>query len=467
MDSLSIANTLMRGTTSASGGTAASQQAAQPESKQAGAKADFASEVAGHGAQGQAAAPKKGGHKPPAGDDVKLALPGNLAGKLAEAADTEAEPAVAEDAVDTAADLASEEKAADLAPDDRSDAETKGVPPVPTLELDAAQPLPIPASATNETAPGATEETQLAPESRRVPEPRSANAPGQIQPQPKMADGPGMPEGLDADPSAPPPDAQVPAVAKAAGKPAIAAAVAPAAHAQWSNRAAELHSAQGLPASTAAPIGDAARQPRPTPTSQTKAAAPDATQASPGVSAAIGLAERSAMAHIGNASEIGGPTMTASPSTDALVVARHATSPQSPQLAARIAEQVVAQMTERQGNRIELRLDPPELGRMSVRLHPADGGVTAMLSIERPETEALLRQHAHLLERALGDAGFRQVSLGFGAQGQGREAGGQPGASAEHARSDHEGEGTRPDRLVVLAPTPGTAGLRGHLDIRL
>jgi flagellar hook-length control protein FliK len=48
-------------------------------------------------------------------------------------------------------------------------------------------------------------------------------------------------------------------------------------------------------------------------------------------------------------------------------------------------------------NRFEIRLDPPELGRINVRLDvDRDGNVTSRLTVERAETYDLLRHDAAL-----------------------------------------------------------------------
>jgi flagellar hook-length control protein FliK len=57
--------------------------------------------------------------------------------------------------------------------------------------------------------------------------------------------------------------------------------------------------------------------------------------------------------------------------------------------------------------RFEIRLDPPELGRIDVRLDVDNGGnVTSRLTVERAETLDLLRRDAPQLERALQHAGL-------------------------------------------------------------
>ena len=59
-------------------------------------------------------------------------------------------------------------------------------------------------------------------------------------------------------------------------------------------------------------------------------------------------------------------------------------------------------------SRFEIRLDPAELGRIDVRIDvDRNGQVTSHLTVERPETLALLRQDAPQLQRQLDDAGFK------------------------------------------------------------
>jgi flagellar hook-length control protein FliK len=58
-------------------------------------------------------------------------------------------------------------------------------------------------------------------------------------------------------------------------------------------------------------------------------------------------------------------------------------------------------------SRFDIRLDPPELGRIEVRLNvDGSGNVSSRLIAERPETLDLLRRDAPHLERALQDAGL-------------------------------------------------------------
>ena len=119
-------------------------------------------------------------------------------------------------------------------------------------------------------------------------------------------------------------------------------------------------------------------------------------------------------------------------------------------------------------NRFEIRLDPPELGRIEVRLDvDKNGGVTSHLIADRADTLDLLRRDASGLERALQDAGLKTSdnSLQFSL----RDQSGQQ--QQEHQQSTAA-------RLVVTddsVPAAGAAASalnayasrRGGIDIRV
>jgi flagellar hook-length control protein FliK len=65
-------------------------------------------------------------------------------------------------------------------------------------------------------------------------------------------------------------------------------------------------------------------------------------------------------------------------------------------------------------SRFEIRLDPAELGRIDVRIDvDRHGQVTSHLTVEKPETLAMLRQDAPQLQRALDNAGFKTGDTGL------------------------------------------------------
>jgi flagellar hook-length control protein FliK len=65
-------------------------------------------------------------------------------------------------------------------------------------------------------------------------------------------------------------------------------------------------------------------------------------------------------------------------------------------------------------SRFEIRLDPAELGRIDVRMDvDSKGQVTSHLTVERPETLAMLQQDAPQLQRALENAGLKTGDSGL------------------------------------------------------
>ena len=67
----------------------------------------------------------------------------------------------------------------------------------------------------------------------------------------------------------------------------------------------------------------------------------------------------------------------------------------------------IAARAQSGNSNFEIRLDPPDLGRIDVQLKVDSGGnVTSHIIAERPETLSLLQRQAPQLERALQDAGL-------------------------------------------------------------
>jgi flagellar hook-length control protein FliK len=78
-----------------------------------------------------------------------------------------------------------------------------------------------------------------------------------------------------------------------------------------------------------------------------------------------------------------------------------------------LAAEIAARSLEGK-RRFEIRLDPPELGRIDVRLDvDKHGQVTSRLIVERAETLDLLRRDAPALERALQSSGLRTDDAGL------------------------------------------------------
>lgn len=88
-------------------------------------------------------------------------------------------------------------------------------------------------------------------------------------------------------------------------------------------------------------------------------------------------------------------------------------------------------------NRFEIRLNPPELGRIDVRMEiDASGNLTARLAVEKSETLDLLQRDQRALERALADAGVDpgKTELEFSLQQHGQQDKGE--SERQHWRAD-------------------------------
>jgi flagellar hook-length control protein FliK len=167
------------------------------------------------------------------------------------------------------------------------------------------------------------------------------------------------------------------------------------------------------------------------------------------------------------------PAIEASPSLTAQarpapVPASGAQAPQLPlnALAVHLAAQAV-----NGAKRFDIRLDPPELGRVEVRLDVRrDGHVTTHLVVERAETLDLLQRDARALERALHDAGLKTsddgLTFSLKDHGQSRD---HPGAKGTEAEAETHGR-DRLDRDADAEAAPGagrTYVATSGLDMRI
>lgn len=162
------------------------------------------------------------------------------------------------------------------------------------------------------------------------------------------------------------------------------------------------------------------------------------------------------------------PTGTAgiAGTTSAASAAHAPAAPHAPVPLAGLAVEIASQALAGK-HRFEIRLDPPELGRIDVRLDvDQDGRVTSRMVVERAETLDLLRRDAVQLERALQQAGLKTAdhSLEFSLRQQdsGREQAAD-GRAASLARLED-------DPAPIEALRQGYARLLGlgtGLDIRV
>jgi len=80
---------------------------------------------------------------------------------------------------------------------------------------------------------------------------------------------------------------------------------------------------------------------------------------------------------------------------------------------AKIVSQISTAISNTSKDTVEIRLDPPELGRVIISITQTDSGLSATIVSEKPEISDLLRRHAELLSRELSKSGFNEASLEF------------------------------------------------------
>ena len=142
----------------------------------------------------------------------------------------------------------------------------------------------------------------------------------------------------------------------------------------------------------------------------------------------------------------------------------HDTAPTLPALAVEIAAK-----SQSGAKQFDIRLDPPELGRVEVRLSiDATGKASAHLSADQPQTLSLLQKDASVLTRALRDAGLdvSQNGLNFSLR---QQSGQDSGAGANPGR--RTGRGLSLTATTSIEATAASAAYSGsadgHLDIRV
>lgn len=81
-----------------------------------------------------------------------------------------------------------------------------------------------------------------------------------------------------------------------------------------------------------------------------------------------------------------------------------------------IAQQIQHQIQthlQKDGQAVELRLSPAELGRVRIGMHHGESAIGLVLTVERPETLDLLRRNAEILASEFGKSGFANLSFEF------------------------------------------------------
>ncbi|WP_421787775.1 flagellar hook-length control protein FliK [Hyphobacterium sp.] len=143
----------------------------------------------------------------------------------------------------------------------------------------------------------------------------------------------------------------------------------------------------------------------------------------------------------------------------------------TPANAGALAAQIAAKFQNGE-RRFEIRMDPPELGRVEVRMQVGpDNRVQAILSADRPETLQDMRQHIRELERALNEAGLELGENGLSFELSQDRDDGPDDRLAGSAFSELALAEDRAGDLIAAAQPTELYGFRlasnGGVDIRL
>ncbi|PQA87414.1 flagellar hook-length control protein FliK [Hyphococcus luteus] len=127
-----------------------------------------------------------------------------------------------------------------------------------------------------------------------------------------------------------------------------------------------------------------------------------------------------------------------------------------------VRDQIVAAVAARHSDgRLEVRLDPPELGRVTIHFD-RDGAemVRAVVSADTPDTLDLMRRHADVFQRALEDQGFAGLDLQFTDQGTWENPADEANGHSQSFRLAEEEE------TMAAASGPAPQVALGRLDRR-
>ena len=115
--------------------------------------------------------------------------------------------------------------------------------------------------------------------------------------------------------------------------------------------------------------------------------------------------------------------------------------PEAPRM---IAAQLAEAFAAKGEQKVEVSLNPQELGHVRMRVIAAESGITMVIHTERPETGDLMRRHIHELAEEFRRMGYEDVSFEFsgGEAGSGQPGQDSDGGSALARSADAAGAGT-------------------------
>jgi len=131
------------------------------------------------------------------------------------------------------------------------------------------------------------------------------------------------------------------------------------------------------------------------------------------------------------------------------------------QIGRQVAQQLIEVANLAPNCPVEIALNPEELGRVRMTLHPSDGGMQVSLVADRPETTELLRRNIEMLANEFRELGYTSISFTFSGSDSGRD-----GATTSGGKADPDLLQESPDHPN---PTPirRSIPLNGGIDLRL
>lgn len=328
-------------------------------------------------------------------------------------------------------------------------------PSTPAPTNDAAAPMQsAPAAGGKSAAPAhadaTAEQTAPAPTQQSAPQEKSAAqqpaAPQTAAPQ----------QATSAQPALAPTVASSPAAAESTATPPVVSAPAQAPATSEAARHAKSAPARGDAKSDASAVVDQAA-PTSTPTAAPRTAG-KAAQPHNAAKDAVAIQTLDAP----EAQQPQAQQASATPATGASSQAHQAETEQAAVRALPAAQQVAREIVRRfeGGNtRFELRLDPPELGRVEVRLDVSrDHRVTAVIAADSPQALTELARHARELEQMLQGAGLELSDSGLSFD---LRQGGERAETAEFRGASFDGAALNEEQTQVTARPLGYERWRG------
>jgi len=133
-----------------------------------------------------------------------------------------------------------------------------------------------------------------------------------------------------------------------------------------------------------------------------------------------------------------------------------------PATARHVASQMAIAILQTNGGPTELSLNPPELGKVRLRLTAQDTSIVLMVQADRPETSDMMRRHIDVLAQEFRTLGYGNIRFEFGSGN-----GAQPDADRQGGDAPSSERDDIPLQTSDIETVQQQAALRGGLDLRL